>query len=136
MTDRDDLVGRGPRIVVNLAPPSAEKSSLREMELTALLNTASEVTWVDRRCINRLRLKPTDSDSIPWFNGERFEVDLFTVDIEILADTGKDRHELVEVACTDLSFMQCEVVVGRNLLKHYELRYSGPTGMVKLMRAA
>lgn len=135
MSARDDLIERGPRITVNLSPVREEKSLLSEVELSALINTASEATWVDLPCLNRLRLNPLDDDSIPWFNGQRVEVGLYRVHMEILTANGFDRHDMVEVVGADLSFLRCEVILGRGILSLYELTYSGPTGTFQLKRA-
>lgn len=76
MPSPQELLELGPRIVVSLSPDSDTPNKPVLRELTGIINTASEVTWVDRPRLNQLTLQPVDEegDSIPWFNGEAVEV--------------------------------------------------------------
>lgn len=135
MPSPQELLEVGPRIVVSLSPDSDTPNKPVLRELTGIINTASEVTWVDRPRLNQLKLQPVDEegDSIPWFNGEAVEVFYFFVRVGILTNEKLAEHP-IRVAAADLRAIGCQVVIGRNLLQYYEFIYDGTKGTFTLRR--
>jgi len=101
----------------------------REITLDALIDTASQLTFVDSSRLQGWAPLPLVAPAQFSGAGGRFSSDIFLAEVEIV---GLNLRELTEIVLDDLGGRQA--ILGRNQLRGCVLVYDGPKGTVLLRK--
>jgi predicted aspartyl protease len=101
----------------------------REIVLDALIDTASQLTFVESSQLQGWAPLPLVAAAQFAGAGGGFSSDIFLAEVEIV---GLNLRELTEVVLDDLGGRQA--VLGRNQLRNCVLTYDGPKGTVQLRK--
>jgi hypothetical protein len=101
----------------------------REVALDALIDTASELTFVESSQFQGWAPLPLVAAAQFAGAGGRFSSDIFLAEVEIV---GLNLREFTQVVLDDLGGRQA--ILGRNQLRDCVLMYDGPQGTVQLRK--
>jgi len=101
----------------------------REITLDALIDTASQLTFVESRYLQGWAPLMLVAPAQFAGAGGQFSSDIFLAEVEI---PGLNLRELTGIVLDDLSVRQA--ILGRNQLRNCVLIYDGPQGTVQLRK--
>ena len=119
------LVQHGATIKIVLKSPVDG----REIKLDALIDTASQLTFVESSHVQRWAPLPLVAPARFAGAGGQFSSNIFLAEVEIV---GLNLSELTEIVLDDLGGRQA--ILGRNQLRNCVLVYDGVKGVVQLSK--
>ncbi|HEY3999873.1 MAG TPA: hypothetical protein VGO93_13450 [Candidatus Xenobia bacterium] len=125
-----ELPGRGATILVDVGLPPIKvlPSTMQpQRHKTAIIDTSSELSWVDGPILKALGLTPSIVDVVQTHFGT-VETGIFSVAMTVHFDDTPFFIPVIQVCAGQMREVDYKVVLGRNVLRYGVLNYQGSVG--------